>query len=239
MEEKRWENYLNEVLSFVKFKYDHKDIRRELTEHMQDLKEELMAEGMDEAAAAYMAVEYMGDAAEIGQKLDKEHGVFLGWLWRVTRALAILLILLTFSDLHSFFYGMVRNSFEEYEPQSESAELWRMELDREYQVYEDTLILEDVYYYEDGTMAVVYRTKYNPFDTTIDWGNTIGTKVLDESGGKISVGGGGFKQGGYNGIGWSTMNEVPADAKTLEITCSNLTVTVDLETGEVADNAET
>ena len=48
MDEKRWETYLDEVLSFVKFKYDHKAIRRELAEHMADLKEELMAEGLDE-----------------------------------------------------------------------------------------------------------------------------------------------------------------------------------------------
>ena len=72
MEEKKWENYINEVLSFVKFKYDHKAIRRELTEHMEDLREDLMAEGMDEAVAAYMTVAYMGDAAEIGKALDQE-----------------------------------------------------------------------------------------------------------------------------------------------------------------------
>lgn len=239
MKENSWDGYINEILSFVKFRYDHKAIRRELTEHMEDLQETLMAEGLDETAAAYMTVEYMGEAAEIGQALDQEHHALLGWVWRISRVLAILLILLTFSDLHSFFYGMVRNSFEQYEPQSESAELWHMELDREYQVYADTLILEDVYYYEDGTMAVVYRTKYNPFDTTIDWGNTIGAKALDAGGESVSVGGGGFKQGGYNGIGWNTLNEVPADAKKLQISCSHLVVTVDLETGEVTDNAET
>lgn len=65
MKEKRWETYLDEVLSFVKFKYDHKAIRRELAEHMADLQEDLLAEGMDEETAAYMTAEYMGDAAEI------------------------------------------------------------------------------------------------------------------------------------------------------------------------------
>ena len=39
---------------------------------------------------------------------------------------------------------------------------------------------------------------------------------------------------------WETyLDEVSADAKTLEIYCSDLVVTVDLETGEVTDNAET
>ncbi|MGN0135507.1 permease prefix domain 1-containing protein [Anaerotignum sp.] len=237
MEEKKWESYLNEVLSFVKFKYDHRAIRRELAEHMEDLREDLMAEGMDEAAAEYMTVAYMGDAAEIGKALDKEHGALLGWIWRITRALVILLALVTILPLLNLFTGVVGNYFEEYEPQSESAEAWHIELDREYQVYDYTLILEDVYYYADGTMSVVYRTKYNPFAKTILWGSSITVSVFDESGEEISCGGSGYKKGGWNGIGWQNLRDVPQDAKWLEIYYfPDLTVTVDLETGEVMDN---
>lgn len=237
MEEKKWEDYINEVLSFVKFKYDHKAIRRELTEHMEDLREDLLAEGMDEAAAAYMTVAYMGDAAEIGKALDKEHGTVLGWIWRITRALVILLALATCMPLLDLFTSTLNNYFEAYEPQSESAEVWHMELDREYQVYDYTLILEDVYYYEDGTMSVVYRTKYAPFMKTIFWGTSITVGVLDKNGEEISNGGGAYKMGGYNGIGWQNLRDVPQDAKWLEISYfPDLTVTVDLETGEVTDN---
>ncbi len=239
MEEKKWENYINEVLSFVKFKYDHKAIRRELTEHMEDLREDLMAEGMDEAVAAYMTVAYMGDAAEIGKALDQEHGVVLGWIWRITRALAILLIVVNFMPLFHLVGGMAGGLFQKYEPQSESAEVWHMELDREYQVYDDTLILEDIYYYEDGTLTVVYRTKYKPFAKSIHWSSMISLGLFTEEGDKLPKGGGGFKNGGYNGIGWQSQQDVPREAKWLEIYYSDLTVTVDLETGEVTDNAET
>ena len=246
MEEKRWENYLNEVLSFVKFKYDHRAIRRELTEHMQDLKEDLMAEGMDEAAAAYMAVEYMGEAAKIGQALDKEHGVILGWIWRITRTVAIilivvniLLIVVNILPLITFMSGMVSNLFYAYEPSTDADEVWHMEMDREYQIYDDTLILGDIYYYEDGMLDVVYRTKRNPFARSIDWSLSINLGIFDAEGNDVRVGGGGFKSGGYYGFGVDHLDEVPADAKTLEIYCSDLVVTVDLETGEVTDNAET
>ena len=63
MNEKSWESYINDILSYVKFKYDHKDIRRELTEHMTDLKEDLMSDGMDEKAAEYLTIVHMGEAS--------------------------------------------------------------------------------------------------------------------------------------------------------------------------------
>ena len=239
MDEKRWEQYLNEVLSFVKFKYDHKDIRRELVEHMADLKEDLMAEGMDEDAAEYMTVEFMGDAAEIGQELDKEHHALLGWVWRGARALAIILIVMNILPAFNFVSGLVSNVFEKYEPRTEAAEAWRMELDQEYQIYDDTLILDDIYYYEDGSLEVVYHTKRSPFARSVGWSVGISLGIFDAEGNDIRAGGGGYKSGGYYGIGVDYLKDVPADAKTLEIYCGDLLVTVDLETGEVTDNAET
>ncbi len=237
--EKRWEGYIDEVLSFVKFRYDHNVIREELTEHMTDLRDDLMAEGLDEAAANYMAVEYMGEAAEIGQALDKEHGVILGWIWRVTKGLAIFMACMNILPMYTLIGGLVSNLFEEYEPQSTAPLVWQMELDMEYQLYDDTLILEDIYYYEDGVLEVVYRTKRSPFARSIDWSLSISLGVFDAAGNDIRTGGGGYKSGGYYGFGTDHLDDVPVDAKTLEIYCSDLVVTVDLETGEVKDNAET
>lgn len=234
----RWESYIREVLSFVKFKYDHKAIRQELEEHMEDLREELLEEGMDKAAAEYMTVAYMGDAAEIGKALDQEHGAVLGWIWRISRALVVLLFLVTAMPLWNTLSSAVGNYFESYEPQSESAEVWHMDLDREYQVYDDSLILEDVYYYADGTMTVVYRTKRNPFVESIDWSSNIKIAVYDRNGESLSASGSGYKKSGYNGIGWKNLWEVPQDAKKLVIDYYGVTVTVDLETGEVKDNGE-
>ncbi|WP_458407309.1 permease prefix domain 1-containing protein [Anaerotignum sp.] len=239
MDEKRWEMYLDEVLSFVKFKYDHKAIRRELAEHMADLKEDLMAEGMDEDAAEYMTVEYMGEAAEIGQELDQEHHALLGWVWRISRILVACLIGANIMPLFSFVTGMTSNIMEKYEPSTEATVVWQMELDKEYQIYDDTLILDDIYYYEDKKLDVVYHTKRSPLSRSIGWGMTISLGIFDAEGNDIREGGGGYKSGGYYGIGVDHLDEVPADAKTLEIYCSDLAVTVDLETGEVTDNAET
>ena len=239
MEEKKWDCYINEILSYVKFKYDHKDIRRELAEHMTDLKEDLMSDGMDEEAAEYMTIAHKGEASEIGQELDKEHHALLGWLWRITRIIAIVLIILNIPQLHMLVSGLASNMFEKYEPSTDAEVVWHMELDEEYQIYDDTLILGEIYYYEDGMMDVVYRTKRSPFARSIDWGLTISLGIFDKEGNDIRAGGGGYKSGGYYGFGVDHLDDVPVDAKTLEIYCSDLVVTVDLETGEVTNNAET
>lgn len=239
MEKARWDAYIEDVLSFVKFKYDHKAIRQELAEHMEDLCEDLQAEGMDEDVAAHMTVEYMGEAEEIGEALDKEHNVILGKIWRVTRFLVIGLIGATLAPAENLICGTISNLRDEYEPQTRAAEVRHLELDKEYQVYDDILLLEDIYYYEDGQLDVVYRTKRNPFARSIDWGLSIDTKVFDADGEKISVGGSGYEHGGNYGLGYASLKEVPSDAKTLKIYCSGLIVTVDLETEEVTTNEET
>ena len=239
MDEKKWESYLDEVLSFVKFKYDHKAIRRELAEHMADLKEDLMADGMDEEAAEYMTIAHMGDAEEIGQELNKEHHALLGWVWRISRILVACLIGANIMPMFVFLSGMVSNLFEEFEPSTDAAVVWQMELDEEYQIYDDTLILEDIYYYEDGTLDVVYHTKRSPFARSDNWSMGMYLGIFDAEGNDIRVGGSGYKRGGYYGIGVDHLDGVSENAKILEIYCSDLVVTVDLETGEVTDNAET
>ena len=240
MDEKRREQYLDEVLSFVKFKYDHKAIRRELAEHMADLKEDLMAEGMDEEAAEYMAVEYMGDAAEIGRELDKEHHALLGWVWRISKRIVFILLVVNALPFISLVDNMIFGCTEEYEPSTDAAVAWERKLDEEYQIYDDTLILGSVYYYEDGLLEMTYWTKRNPFARSIDWSLSVGIDGYDEEGNRIPhTQGGGYKGGGYHSLGTVHMDEVPADIKTLKIYCTEqMTLSVDLETGEVEEDAK-
>ena len=241
MDEKKWEAYLDEVLSFVKFKYDHKAIRRELAEHMADLKEDLMADGMDEEAAEYMTIAYMGDAAEIGQELDKEHHALLGWVWRISKGIVTVLLIVNALPMISIADSIIFGCTEEYEPSTDAPVVWQMELDEEYQIYDDTLILGDVYYYEDGLLELTYWTKRDPFARSIDWSMTIGLDGYDSKGERIPhSGGGGYKSAGYYSFGTQHIDETPADIKTLKVYCTEqMTLSVDLETGEVTDNAET
>lgn len=233
MKEEKWQKYLEEVLSFVRFRYDHREIRRELKEHMEDLYEELLTEGFAEDAAAEAVLQCMGDAEEIGRALDKEHGVVLGWLWRVTRVAVIVLVLANLPLLFGLCSSLIDPFFQEYELRSKSSEIYRITIDEEYPIYDDTLLLKEVIYYEDGTLDIRYASERNPFARSIDWGLGIFVQAFDETGERLHVNGGGWKQGGYYGIGQDILHDVPLNVKTLEISCSGLIVVIDLETGEV------
>ena len=78
MQVPEWEKYLKDVLSFVKFKYDHNAIYFELIGHMEERYEDLLAEGIEEQAAKEMTVLRMGDAKEIGKAFNEVHNPVLG-----------------------------------------------------------------------------------------------------------------------------------------------------------------
>ena len=237
MDEKKWETYLDEVLSFVKFKYDHKEIRRELTEHMTDLKEDLMADGMDEEAAEYMTIAHMGDAAEIGQELDQEHHALLGWLWRVTRVLAVILLLVSIVpviDCGIYLFGSFVGN--EYRPEPGNGELWHMEIDKAFRTYDDTVLIKDILYYPDGTLDVRYTTKRDLFSRAGFGTSSLAHELYDENGEELHHNAGAWKNGSYAGKGQLTIREVTEEAKWLVLSYGReLEIIVDLETGEVTE----
>ena len=64
-------DFLDEVCSHVRFKAMHKDIRAELTGHIEELQKQGMS--IENAVAA------MGDCSEIGSRLDKQHRPQIEW----------------------------------------------------------------------------------------------------------------------------------------------------------------
>ena len=63
-----WDEYLNKVVSHVKFKYDRKEIKWELEEHMEDMYDDFISDGMNEEDAKKAVIDCMGDADEIGKE---------------------------------------------------------------------------------------------------------------------------------------------------------------------------
>ena len=75
--------YLNEVLVHVRWKRAHGIIRRELADHISDVRRGFLEQGIEESEAERLAVLEMGDAAEIGARFDaayrppKNYGVWV------------------------------------------------------------------------------------------------------------------------------------------------------------------
>ena len=95
--------FLDSVCEQIKYKPIREDIAEELKNHIEELKENYIQEGMKEEIAEQKAIEQMGDSKEIGKKLNKIHRPKLDW-----KLLLILIILLCFG----FLVVLIRNGLD-------------------------------------------------------------------------------------------------------------------------------
>lgn len=89
--------FLNTVCEQIKYKPIRNSISEELQNHIEESKENYIQEGLEEQEAEEKAIIQMGDAEEIGKKLNKIHKPKLDW-----SLLIILIILLGFGFLVVF-----------------------------------------------------------------------------------------------------------------------------------------
>lgn len=97
--------FLYSVCEQIKYKPIRESIAEELKNHIEESKENYIQKGLEEQIAEEKAIKQMGEAQEIGKKLDKIHRPKLDW-----KLLLILMILLCFSGLVVFIKS--RNDIE-------------------------------------------------------------------------------------------------------------------------------
>lgn len=150
-----WGKYVSEVLKEVKFKYDHNGIRQELIEHMEELYEDLQAEGMDAPVAEVMTVEYMGDPQEIGKALHAEHSPLLGWIWRISRwAVVIVFLICMFWYGFSAVKGAATGVLAEYKNRVVSPVVYELEIDETVDKFGGKLHFDKIVYYADEVLEL-------------------------------------------------------------------------------------
>lgn len=89
--------FLNTVCEQIKYKPIRNSISEELENHIEESKENYIQDGLKEKEAEEKAITQMGDAKEIGEKLNKIHKPKLDW-----KLLIILIVLLGFGFLVAF-----------------------------------------------------------------------------------------------------------------------------------------
>ena len=91
-EQKTTSAWLHTAVAGIRFKPDRAAVEAELREHIEDKTLDLMRIFPDMTAeeAEDRALSQMGDPEEIGKELAKIHKPWLGYLWRASRALAVL-----------------------------------------------------------------------------------------------------------------------------------------------------
>ena len=95
----QFNEFCGRVCRRVRFRPDRAAITAELTAHLEDHMDALVARGFPPETAARQAVAAMGDPEEIGKELDKSHSPLLGWFQICFRiavwGLAVLVLLFT------------------------------------------------------------------------------------------------------------------------------------------------
>ena len=81
--------FLENVCNEIRYKPIRNDISEELELHIKEAKEEYIASGINEVEAEEKAVSNMGDAVEIGKKLNKIHRPKLDWILLILVAILI------------------------------------------------------------------------------------------------------------------------------------------------------
>lgn len=99
--------FLNNVCQEIKYEPVRKGIADELESHIQEIKEEYIENGINEIKAEEKAVKQMGNAQDIGKKLNKVHRPKLDW-----KLLLITCILILFGGLVEII--RISNILEDY-----------------------------------------------------------------------------------------------------------------------------
>ncbi|MCF2665287.1 hypothetical protein JQM66_12095 [Oscillibacter valericigenes] len=80
----------DDVVEQIRFRPDRAAVAEELTAHYEDHVKDLERLGYEHELADQRALGDMGDPVEIGKAMDRVHQPWLGWLWLVSKALAVL-----------------------------------------------------------------------------------------------------------------------------------------------------
>lgn len=186
--------YTQEVLKYIRFKYDRFDIGQELDEHIEDMLSE--AEEMTEEEQEKFIRENMGDPKEVGEELDKEHKPLLGWIWRISRFLMIVLIILNLPNA----LNVVIMAGDAVLAPIQGYQIDKSQVESSIKTHitgkiDDThIIIDGVDKLKDGSVMVKYRTWNNPFGEAAGWTFSLNC-FYDEEGNQYFGGGG--SNGGF------------------------------------------
>lgn len=108
----------------IRFGPDRKAVSRELTDHIEDIQDRYMAQGLTSYEAEQRAVEDMGNPEAISEELGRLHKPYLGWLWRLSQwVLGITAVMAAFIVIP--YLLSLRSAQPAYRPQlPETTEIW-------------------------------------------------------------------------------------------------------------------
>ena len=175
------DDFSNEVVKHVKFKFDRDDIKQELNDHMEDMLDEFMSENIERETAEKMVIDCMGNPDEIGEELNKEHNPVIGWIWAVSRVIAIILIILSILPVLNVGIMTVLSVFSGYSTDRSKDEIvYEIKPDDKFLIDDTYVKIDEVILYNDNDVEIRYKTWNRPFSRSIIWSFDFGIKCVTD-----------------------------------------------------------
>ncbi len=179
------DEFLEEVVKEVKFKYDRKDIKKELLNHIEESIDNNIDAGFTKEETSKIAVENMGDATLIGKELNKEHNLFLGYFFILTKMILYFLlsvmIIIFLKDILSLSKFPIDKRILKNDVISHSQVNDKIEMDNR------VINIKDVYITKDNELIIYYETYTKNFKVN-DWSfGRLGQEYIDDLGNKYNI----------------------------------------------------
>lgn len=212
------EGFLEQIMSYIKFPFDKATIKKELEAHLLDKIDSYMENGYDKESAEQQAIFDMGDAKEIGVALNKQHNPIIGWLWKVTNVLVILLVIWNLYFVGSqILITLFSNNPVNDIPKTNI--VYNLAINKSVQIDDVIIKFTNVIYEKNGDMNIIYK-HYDKNLFRSGWGlGNIGS--ISDNLGNTYFDGSGSSGGIFITTGIRTLRNFSSSANTLIISYDN------------------
>ena len=122
MNRKYW---LDTATKEIRFGPDRRRVRQELEDHILDRMEAAEAKGLSGYEAEKAAVEAMGNPEPVARELGRLHRPWLGYLWRASQVLLVVLALCIAANWKDFQDSRIGPDWAPPEPPQDSSYVWQ------------------------------------------------------------------------------------------------------------------
>lgn len=206
--------FLEEVLSYIKLPFVKDDIKLELESHVLDKISDYMAQGYNQERAQQQALADMGDPKEIGTELNRQHNPFLGWVLRLTNIMVIFFLI---CSIYLMGFPIVNHLFRKDYANDIPKEniVYKIDIDEKVKIDDTIIHFTNVIYEKDGDLSIFYEyydTRLRGMGWTLggigDIGDNLGNTYFSGQSGE---------NGGIKTRGIKVVRDFSKDADTLII----------------------
>ncbi len=209
------DEFLKEVLAYIKFPYDRDSIKSELECHILDRMKDYSQQGYDKEMAEQQAILNMGSPRDIGIELNKQHNPILGWIWICSNVVVTLFSIIIIYLIGGFFIIPLFNKNPIHDLPKSSI-VYQIDINEKVKVDDKVIHFTNLIYDTHGDMNIFYKS-YNAKIWLTGWSTTYIGEITDNLG-NTYLSSSGVSYGGIITKSQHSIKDFSKEADTLIIT---------------------